>query len=849
MVLTSESMPSGIDLNDKSNLDLYFAIRSFKNDESRDELLLEDQGRPNRLKIHTIAESFNLEYEYFVSTKTVRISRIPVHETCISVPEVVNFNTCYEDVAHWVPEHENFDQVFTDFSGVDFAAADQETVEMASKLTAKDSCDLISDLVIPPSAFIKSADILPQSEMSTAVDGSHYPTAQDMESIVSKLRREDSIIDAIIYPCPPYRCIFETCKTLCFPSQAELCHHEQELHDMNTYDDRPFFCTSEGCARGVPGYGFPNSKDLDDHVKHTHSSQLRSSSFTDPLLAKPWAAFKTSEALGGSDGAHSDASDMSGVSGRSGRTGPLSDLARAGMKAVKKVGACWRCMFLRKKCDPKSPCLICPKGGKSNWEALGCHRGDFKTRMLPLQLCPVESLVQPITLSMNTNNCVQNKWGSRAISEQRELWASNEPSNEPSLFDELPGSQDIRKGFFEEIERLCKWLPNPPDSVVLQPLQHCTLCIIWEVLHTPESLRLLGDEGTVDNLLRLLPTAIVYQAKLESKDQLIAQSLVCLRSCLEVFRYRDLLLAEEHRSCHPSQCGCYVIDELHTNSTLYLDELSRVFFKKENLRDRAPSWLSIFYSFCIQSLVRNFLVRLIALPEVPKTKIAEIAASQYLYLPLRLFNASSSGSKDRFGPDETTYFGPNAEDYRQARIAVNYTEWISNGVETPSDYLKRLFQDDGCTLKLNPEKPEDHESLEGVEIVKPKSKIRRRLNLRACDRCRAKKLRCLPSDREWPQKCNYCSEMKLVCTEQRKASKRGTSKSPAPKPPHPTATQSGYGSPRGSSIGGSSMGSCSSLRYEITDWGDDADEGVSSFGMVDQEFDQFDNQYRLMCGL
>ncbi|PMD43844.1 hypothetical protein L207DRAFT_562952 [Hyaloscypha variabilis F] len=839
MAMASESMPNGIDLNDKSNLDLYFAIRSFKNDESRDELLLEDQGRPNRLKIHTIAESFNLEYEYFVSTNIVRISPITVHETCISVPEVMNFNTFYEDVAHWVPEHDNFDQVSTDFSGVDFAAADQETVEMASELpTAKDSCDLISDLVIPPSAFIQSSDILPQSEMSTAVDGSNYPTAQDMESMVSKLYREDSIIDAIVYPYPPYRCIFETCKALCFPSRAELCHHEQELHDMNTYDGSP---TSEGCARAVPGYGFPNSKDPDDHIKHAHSSQLRSWSFPDPLLAKPWAVgFKTSEALGGSDGAHSDASDMSGVSGRSGRTGPLSDLARAGMKAVKKVGACWRCMFLRKKCDPKSPCLICPKGGKSNWEALGCHRGDFKTRMLPLQLCPVESLVHPITLSMNTNNYVQHKWGGRAISEERELWASNEPS----LFDELPGSQDIRKGFFEEIERLCKWLPNPPDSVALQPLQHCTLCIIWEVLHTPESLRLLGDEGTVDNLLRLLPTAIVYQAKLESSDQLIAQSLVCLRSCLEVFRYRDLLLAEEHRSCHPSQCGCYVIDELHTNSTLYLDELSRVFFKKENLRDRAPSWLSIFYSFCIQSLVRNFLVNMIALPEVPKTKMAETAASQYLYLPLRLFNASNSGSKDRFGPDETTYPGANAEHYRQARRAVNYSEWISNGVETPSDYLKRLFQDNGCALKLNPEKPEDHESLEGLEIVKPKGKIRRRLNLRACDRCRAAKLKCLPSDREWPQKCNNCSKKKLECTEpQTNARKRGSSKSPAQKPLNPTATKSGYASSRGSSIGGSSMGSCSSLRYEITDWGDEADEGVSSLGVVDKEMRELLNMY------
>jgi hypothetical protein len=132
--------------------------------------------------------------------------------------------------------------------------------------------------------------------------------------------------------------------------------------------------------------------------------------------------------------------------------------------------------------------------------------------MLPLQLCPVESLVHPATLSMNTNDSIQNKWGGGVISKRRDLWASNEPGH----FDELPVSQDIRKRFFEEISSLCRLLPDPPDSVVLRPLQHCTLCIIWEVVQNPESMRLSGDEGTIDNLLRLLPAAIAYQAKLES---------------------------------------------------------------------------------------------------------------------------------------------------------------------------------------------------------------------------------------------------------------------------------------------------------------------------------------------
>jgi len=45
---------------------------------------------------------------------------------------------------------------------------------------------------------------------------------------------------------------------------------------------------------------------------------------------------------------YSTRSQTTATSASSGRHGPLSSLARAGMNAVMKVGACWRCRFLRK---------------------------------------------------------------------------------------------------------------------------------------------------------------------------------------------------------------------------------------------------------------------------------------------------------------------------------------------------------------------------------------------------------------------------------------------------------------------------------------------------------------------
>src|SRR6266496_2349823 len=114
------------------------------------------------------------------------------------------------------------------------------------------------------------------------------------------------------------------------------------------------------------------------------------------------------------------------------------------------------------------------------------------------------------------------------------------------------------------------------------------------------------------------------------------------------------------------------------NITLYLDELSRVVFRKENLRNKGASWLSMFYSFCIQSLVRTALLEITN--QSTTTGEADTAAEQYLHLPLRLFIASNFGSKDPLLSDETAETGlPTPEHYQQAREAVNYADWNSTG--------------------------------------------------------------------------------------------------------------------------------------------------------------------------
>jgi hypothetical protein len=139
---------------------------------------------------------------------------------------------------------------------------------------------------------------------------------------------------------------------------------------------------------------------------------------------------------------------------------------------------------------------------------------------------------------------------------------------------------------------------------------------------------------------------------------------------------------------------CISTLDLHLN--LYLDELSRVFFKKENLRTR-NWWLSAFLSFCIQSLVRKVLIVLFA-DEVPDRSLG---AREYLRLPVRLFIASSGIHDplmrdlaldcDSHGQEKKL---PSSQDYRLAQIAVQKDTWSARNIKSSADYLKLLYEDD-----------------------------------------------------------------------------------------------------------------------------------------------------------
>jgi hypothetical protein len=165
----------------------------------------------------------------------------------------------------------------------------------------------------------------------------------------------------------------------------------------------------------------------------------------------------------------------------------------------------------------------------------------------------------------------------------------------------------------------------------------------------------------------------------------------------------QILSPRSHQSCSTSSlsiCSINCIANLSLYLNKFLDELSRVFFQKQDMRSKAW-WLPIFYSFCIQAVVRKALKILTIGTHSQPSELEWV--KEYLHLAIRLF-ISASGRYDpltqSFGDDGSAQSEdlPTLEDYEAARVALGIPR---NDFISSSDYLKRIFEDSGEPLSYN----------------------------------------------------------------------------------------------------------------------------------------------------
>jgi hypothetical protein len=185
---------------------------------------------------------------------------------------------------------------------------------------------------------------------------------------------------------------------------------------------------------------------------------------------------------------------------------------------------------------------------------------------------------------------------------------------------------------------------------------------------------------------------------------LIAQSLICLQTCLETMRIQALgqLTEVQHRACAQSQCTIECISNLTLHLEVYLKNFSRVIFCKEALQGNRAWWLSTFYSLCVQSLVRSCLIAIVERYATSERAPNVIGAQRSLHLALRLFIASSGGhdplvltwTRETMSSSRPEEAG-RAVHYKLAQSAVQQSTWHDRKIRNSRDYLNKIFKDDG----------------------------------------------------------------------------------------------------------------------------------------------------------
>jgi hypothetical protein len=249
--------------------------------------------------------------------------------------------------------------------------------------------------------------------------------------------------------------------------------------------------------------------------------------------------------------------------------------------------------------------------------------------------------------------------------------------------------------------------PSPPLG---KPLRVCILTIMWSmnssmispISISKELLSLLSSAARYQitspgvSSHRLFPT-IIRSLNIK-QDELIAQSLICLRTSLETRRtqrYRHFS-KNHHEACTPTLCmvECSANLTLHLKS--YLDEFSRVIFRKENLQSNRAWWLSAFYSLCIQDIVRKLLVDIVRKLSYECGEGDALAPKRYLHLAVKLFLASSGG----YDPVMTNYDSGESvraaetHHFKLAQYAVGQSSWADRDIYSSRDYLCGLFDVD-----------------------------------------------------------------------------------------------------------------------------------------------------------
>ncbi|KAF7870408.1 hypothetical protein EAF04_004153 [Stromatinia cepivora] len=727
---------SGIDMNNNSNLSIYIQLITFRKG-SADEISIDLPEDCQFKTARCLAERLNFHFRFLYETRKAIITR-DASLYSLELPNLDDFEagmqgSFYHDYIDTGDTNMDVDiSTYQDFSTPLYEVSSGFEAAMQN-IGLSD--ELFSD--IPLNLHDATFNNLANDFSNEHIGDETFPDWKDLVNIVDQhdLDLDTNMLDNTQFDDSTFDNALESCKS----TQLEI-NTSAATRIQNPITDIPAWRDTYLAPAPVLDVPTPRPLSRAESINSVPSNKSKSqgigivikssSNRSDYSFSNIPSSYQ--EGVFSSTPGFSSMPTTYGSSPR--RMGPLDSATRAKANAVKALGACWRCRFLRKPCDAQTCCSQCKGKQGGPWHSIGCKRGDIKNKMPPISLCPrktIGSLHSSAISDMDTpwlhaNHC------SLGIFEQREkdllpgIMRASSPTKVDQFLQNLQTNEPLLYGGLKRTRMSLLEKFNKTAPAVLKPLDYCIMTILWGLLECENAQKAIHPwmalhNGALEDFIMLLNSAAVYQASVDvyqasvgsvavyqasvGSNQLIAYSLTCLRTCIEALHAKALGGFEgSHEACEFSICKVDCVRNIELQIEQYLDELSRVVFMKENMRSRVW-WLSAFYSLCIQGVIRQFLILLSSSGQNRVSKNEELSSAQYLHIAVRLFTVSS-GNHDPLIKDWSSELAftspdggaPSIEDYQNAQLAIRQLDWRLKGIKKSGNYLKRLFEDNGGTL-------------------------------------------------------------------------------------------------------------------------------------------------------
>lgn len=378
-------------MNDAVTLSFYKELIIFQHDLSRTEVLFPNPSNAEQRTIQTLAHSLNLVFEYTLQSRSARVVRQQSHEM-LPPPSNQEFEPEISQafqVPAWGLDFDMDSGMDFDLLGLDYSTNLDEIMAGISEFPQNFGVDASTDLLTTtkyssssqPTSTCKGSSL--ENSQSIPLNSSSPPW-DDMLCLSPSLPAEHSKIS----PGPDFTMPISNGESL-IPNQASngsmpppntnssltdlhnfgLCPLPQRRSDIADSvsqlarperlsalvgPDAMHFCdplqtSADGLSYSQHHFGSRSGSvsSVQSHRSHRPQSRVQKI-FRRQSSVNSTASSGYREIIFDSNSTHSAASRSSVGSAASGRRAPLSDIARAGYNIMRKLGACWRCKFLRK---------------------------------------------------------------------------------------------------------------------------------------------------------------------------------------------------------------------------------------------------------------------------------------------------------------------------------------------------------------------------------------------------------------------------------------------------------------------------------------------------------------------